>query len=164
MLVCFASTGNRGVRVQMLRTLLIWICIVIVPLQSLAATGTLSCHHGSLADDPGSDHAAHQAGTHAVMRDRSVEPQRPAMRAADRAAKSPAPLQVVDEAVVAGDDAAAVARCRACGSCCMMIGLLDVGLRAVSGDMPTGAPLVVAPRLLGGFAFRLDRPPRPRAG
>lgn len=127
----------------LVRTLLVWLLVLAVPAQGVAAATMAFCgpgHHGGTAAA-----AAHQTGSAEHANHRSDG----AHEVASEAAGSSAPG--LDSHVVQK-------KCSACAACCSISALLSPGLAVPA---PTDTPTAISARAPTIAAFAADGPDRP---
>ena len=146
---------------RFVRYLVMWLLIVALPVQGLAASTMLFCgpgHHGApKTTDSGHDHASHlHMGASEVSATSQGAAHPDAVEAApphDGSSFSPASVKHVKHANVPG-------KCSACAACCT-VAFLPTAIIAFTEPAPSRALAVVEPVAhVGFFTDGPDRPPR----
>ena len=137
------------------RSLLIWLMVLAVPVQAIAASGMQHCGPG---------HQMMQAGlTAASSADEHEQAQDGAPHEHPQAATVPADQQTADDVSDTTLKAGALGNdytCSACANCCSAVGLPSTVVRLPEPPIAAHASALSASALLSFVPGGLDRPPR----
>lgn len=156
---------------QLLRTFLIWLVVLAVPAQGMAAATMLHCgpgHHGALAAQadvellpdapqaaPGA-HAAHGHASHSALHANAASETGQDARSPD-ASETAQAGKTADPVKVAG---AVYLKCSACASCCAGLAFPGTPVMPLALDPAREVTALSPPLATSAVIDGLERPPR----
>ena len=153
---------------QLLRTVLIWLVVLAVPAQGMAAATMLHCgpgHHGALTAqahgpmlpvDPQAAHAAHGHASHSALEANAASETGQGARSPDAVEAAQAD-KATDPVKVAGTT---YQKCSACASCCAGLAFPSTSVMPPTLDLACEVTALAPPLAASAVIDGPERPPR----